>query len=91
MTTAFSVTRCGRYDESVTYARNAVDREPDLDSAWYSLGKGYVELKNYPQAVATYKTMEARFHTTFTRETFVGDPNFSAFAQSSDFKKWLSR
>ena len=50
-----------------------------------------MELKNYPQAVATYKTMEARFHTTFTRETFVGDPNFSAFAQSSDFKKWLSR
>jgi tetratricopeptide (TPR) repeat protein len=83
--------RAGEYGESVTYARKAVEREPDLDSAWYSLGKGYVGLKNYPQAVATYKTMQTRFHTTFTREAFVRDPNFSAFAQSRDFEKWLSR
>jgi tetratricopeptide (TPR) repeat protein len=81
----------GQYAESVTYARKAVDLEPSLDSAWYSLGKGYVQAKNYPQAVTTYKAMQTRFHTTFTRETFAADPDFSSFAESSEFKKWLSQ
>jgi hypothetical protein len=35
--------------------------------------------------------MQMRFHETFTQEAFVSAPDFAAFAQSSDFKQWLSR
>ena len=88
---AHMLAQARRYDESLAYARRAVSLEPDLDSAWYSLAKGYVRLKDYPRAVAAYTSMQARFHTNFTRETFSGDPDFSAFAQSGAFKKWLAQ
>jgi hypothetical protein len=77
------------YADAVSYARKAADLEPGLEGAWYCLAKSYVQLKNYPQAVVTYRSMQARFHQAFTRQTFVSDPEFSAFVQSADFGKWL--
>jgi len=78
-----------RYSEAVSYARKAVDLESGLEGAWYCLAKGYVQLKSYPQAVATYRSVQARFHQAFTRQAFVSDPEFSAFVQSADFNNWL--
>ena len=77
------------YDGAVRSARKAVDLEPGLEGAWYCLAKSYVQSKNYPQAVVTYRSMQARFHQAFARQTFVSDPEFSAFVQSADFGKWL--
>ncbi len=77
------------YGESVTNARKAIDLEPGLQGAWYCLAKSYVQLKSYSQAVATYQSMQARFHTSFTRNSFIGDPAFSGFGQSAAFEKWL--
>jgi hypothetical protein len=79
-----------RYDESLTYARKAVDLEPDLRSAWFALAKGYVLQNDYSHAVATYQTMQTRFHTSFKRETLASDPDLAGFAQSDAVDQWLS-
>jgi tetratricopeptide (TPR) repeat protein len=81
----------GAYDQGVTYARKAVELEPDLRRAWLALASGYLLQKNYPQAVATYRTMQTRFGLTFTREQFASNPNFGPLVQSDAFKKWLPR
>lgn len=48
-----------------------------------------MELKNYRQTVATYRSMQARFHHAFMRQILASDPEFLAFVQSADFKTWL--
>jgi len=79
----------GGYDQGVAYARKAVNLEPDLRPAWDALASGYVLQKNYPQAVATYRTLQTRFGLTFTRRQFESNANFAPLMQSDAFKKWL--
>ena len=81
----------GEYDQAVAYARKAVQLEPDLRRAWVALASGYVLQKNYPQAVATYRTLQTRFGLNLTRKQFEGNPAFGPFLQSEAFKKWLPR
>jgi len=79
----------GSYDQTVAYAHKAIDLEPDLQSAWFSLASAYVELKQYPEAVTTYQAVQSRFGAKFDRQRFVSNPKFSGFVQSAAFRKWL--
>jgi len=79
----------GAYDQGVAYARKAVELEPDLRRAWVALASGYLLQKNYPQVVATYRTLQTRFGLIFTRKQFESNPRFGPLVQSDAFKKWL--
>src|SRR5581483_11395325 len=60
----------GSYDQTVTYDRKAIELEPDLQSAWFSLASAYVELKKYPEAVTTYQGLQSRFGAKLDRQRF---------------------
>ena len=79
----------GDYSAAVAAARKAVELEPDLQRAWFSLAKGYVLLKDYSLAVATFQEMQTRFGVAYSRQQFVGMRGWDAFVQSDQFQKWL--
>ena len=60
----------GAYAQGVALARQAIQLEPDLMDAYYSLAMNYVGLKQYPQAIAVYQTMTTRFKLKFDRQRF---------------------
>lgn len=80
--------QAGALTEAVKYGQKAVAIEPDLPQAWYFLGTSYVYVKNYPQAVASFKTLQTRFGAKLTRDQFVG-PGWEGFDQSDAFKHWM--
>ena len=80
--------QAGALTEAVKYGQKAVAIEPDLPQAWYFLGTSYVYVKNYPQAVASFQTLQTRFGAKLTRDQFVG-PGWEGFTRSDAFKHWM--
>lgn len=79
----------GAYAQGVALARQAIQLEPDLMDAYYSLAMNYVGLKQYPQAIAVYQTMTTRFKLKFDRQRFEREPRLAGLVQSPAFQKWL--
>lgn len=79
----------GAYAEGLALAQQAIQLEPDLKDAYYSLAMNYTGLKQYPQAIAVYKSIETRFKVKFDRQHFEHEPRLAGLVQSADFQKWM--
>lgn len=79
----------GAYAQGLAFAQQATQLEPDLKDAYYSLAMNYVGLKQYPQAIAVYKSMATRFKLKFDRQHFEQEPRLAGLVKSADFQKWL--
>lgn len=79
----------GAYAQGVASAQQAIQLEPDLKDAYYSLAMNYAGLKQYPQAIGVYKSMITRFKLKFDRQHFEREPRLAGLVQSPDFQKWL--
>jgi tetratricopeptide (TPR) repeat protein len=79
----------GAYAAGLALAQQAIQLEPDLKDAYYSLAMNYAGLKQYPQAIAVYKSIATRFKVKFDRQHFEHEPRLAGLVQSADFQKWL--
>ena len=78
-----------RFDQTVQFAQESIQLEPDMVDSHYSLAAGYIGLKKYPEAVATFTSLGTKFGYTFEREAFEKEPKYGDFVKSAAFRKWL--
>ena len=79
----------GKHAEAVTYARKAVEVEPDMSDAYFTLAQSHVALGQFAEAIKVYTTLQKDFGYQFTKENFAEDATFTKFIASPPFKKWL--
>lgn len=79
----------GKHSEAVTYARKAIDVEPDLPDPYFTLAQSHVALGQFAEAIEAYSTLQEDFGYQFTKENFAQDATFTRFIASAQFKKWL--
>lgn len=79
----------GAYAQGVALARQAIQLEPDLKDAYFTLAMNYVGLQQYPQAIAVYRSIARRFKVKFDRQHFEHQPRLAGLVQSADFQKWM--
>jgi hypothetical protein len=79
----------GKHAEAVTYARKAIEVEPDMNKPYFTLAQSHVALGQFAEAVKTYTTLQEDFGYEFTKENFAQDATFTKFVDSPQFKKWL--
>jgi tetratricopeptide (TPR) repeat protein len=79
----------GKHTEAVTYARKAIEVEPDMNKAYFTLAQSHVALGQFADAVKVYTTLQKDFGYQFTKENFAQDATFTKFIDSPQFKKWL--
>jgi cytochrome c-type biogenesis protein CcmH/NrfG len=71
------------------FAQKAIQLEPDLTDAYYSLAMNYIGLRQYAQAVTVYQSMETRFKVKFDRQHLEQQPRLADFVKSPEFRKWM--
>jgi tetratricopeptide (TPR) repeat protein len=81
----------GKHQEAVTYARKAIEIEPDMSKAYFTLAQSHVALGQFAEAIKVYTTLQEDFGYQFTKENFAKDATFTKFIASPQFKKWLSQ
>jgi hypothetical protein len=81
----------GKHQEAITYARKAIEVEPDMTDPYFTLAQSHVSLGQFSEAIEVYSTLQDEFGYQFTRENFAQDPTFAKFIASSQFKKWLAQ
>lgn len=79
----------GKHAEAVTYARKAIEVEPDMNKPYFTLAQSHVALGQFAEAVKIYTTLQEDFGYEFTKENFAQDATFTKFVDSPQFKKWL--
>jgi len=79
----------GDYANTLKYADEAIQLEPDLMSGYDTRASALVGLARHAEAVAEYQSLEKRFEIQFTRDVFTGDPLFAKFVASPAFRGWL--
>jgi tetratricopeptide (TPR) repeat protein len=78
----------GDHKEAITYARKAIDSEPEMSDPYFTLAQSHVILGQFGEAIAVYTTLQDDFGYQFTDEDFAKDATFTKFVASSQFKKW---
>lgn len=79
----------GKSQEAVTYARKAIDAEPDMTDPYFTLAQSHVALGQFGEAIEVYTTLQDDFGYQFTKENFAQDATFAKFIDSPQFKQWL--
>jgi tetratricopeptide (TPR) repeat protein len=79
----------GKHGEAVTYARKAIDVEPEMSDPYFTLAQSHVVLGQFGEAIEVYSTLQNDFGYQFTKENFAQDAAFTKFIASPQFKKWL--
>jgi tetratricopeptide (TPR) repeat protein len=79
----------GKHQEAVTYARKAIEVEPDMSTPYFTLAQSHVVLGQFAEAVEVYTTLQEDFGYQFTKDGFAKNETFAKFVASSQFKKWL--
>lgn len=80
----------GKHQEAVTYARKAIEVEPDMTDPYFTLAQSHVSLGQFAEAIEVYSTLRDEFGYQFTKENFAQDPTFTKFIASAQFKKWMT-
>lgn len=78
----------GNHKEAITYARKAIESEPDMSDAYFTLAQSHVILGQFGEAIEVYTTLQDDFGYEFTNEDFAKDATFTRFVASPQFKKW---
>jgi tetratricopeptide (TPR) repeat protein len=79
------------YANTLKYADEAIQLEPDLMSGQDTRASALVGLTRYGDAIAQYKGVEKQFGLEFTRDVFESDPFFAKFVASAAFRDWLPK
>lgn len=79
----------GKHNDAVTYARKAIDIEPEMSDPYFTLAQSHVVLGQFGEAIEVYTTLQDDFGYEFTKENFAKDATFTKFIASPQFKKWL--
>jgi len=79
----------GKHQEAVTYARKAIELEPDMSTPYFTLAQSHVALGQFAEAVEVYSTLQDDFGYQFTKDGFAKNEIFAKFVASSQFKEWL--
>ena len=81
----------GKHAEAVTYASKAIEVEPEMKNAYFTLARSHVALGQFAEAVEVFRTLQEDFGYQFTKENFAQDATFARFVDSPQFKKWLPK
>jgi tetratricopeptide (TPR) repeat protein len=81
----------GMHKEAATYARKAIDSEPEMSDAYFTLAQSQVALGEFGEAIEVYTTLQDDFGYEFTKANFAEDATFKKFVASPQFKKWLPK
>jgi hypothetical protein len=76
-----------RVDEAHAVVLAAVDTEPDLVDAWWSLVSVDLKRKNFEQVLARLKQIDERFEITWS--DLSQEPAYAEFARSPQYQQWL--
>jgi tetratricopeptide (TPR) repeat protein len=79
----------GKHSEAVTYARKAIESEPEMSDPYFTLAQSHVVLGHFAEAIDAYTTLQDEFGYQFTKENFAQDATFTKFIASPQFKQWL--
>jgi hypothetical protein len=79
----------GKHQEAVTYARKAIEVEPDMSTPYFTLAQSHVALGQFAAAVEVYTTLQEDFGYEFTKDNFASNETFTKFIDSPQFKQWL--
>jgi Flp pilus assembly protein TadD len=79
----------GKHQEAVTYARKAIEVEPDMSTPYFTLAQSHVALGQFAEAIEVYTTLQEDFGYQFTQEGFAKSETFTKFVASPQFKQWL--
>jgi tetratricopeptide (TPR) repeat protein len=79
----------GMHKEAITSAKKAIDTEPDMSDAYFTLAQSHVVLGQFGDAIEVYSTLQDDFGYEFTKANFTEDATFNQFVASPQFKKWL--
>jgi len=79
----------GKHQDAVTYARKAIEVEPDMSTPYFTLAQSHVALGQFAEAIEVYTTLQDDFGYEFTKDGFSGNETFAKFVESPQFKKWL--
>lgn len=80
----------GKHQDAVTYARKAIEVEPDMTDPYFTLAQSHVALGQFAEAIEVYSTLQDDFGYQFTKENFAQDATFTKFIASPQFKKWMT-
>ena len=79
----------GKHQEAVSYARKAIEVEPDMSTPYFTLAQSHVALGQFAEAVEVYTTLQEDFGYQFTKDGFAKSETFAKFVASPQFKEWL--
>jgi hypothetical protein len=79
----------GKHQEALTYARQAIEVEPDMSTPYFTLAQAHVALGQFAEAVKVYTTLQENFGYEFTKDNFGKNDMFTKFVDSAQFKQWL--
>jgi hypothetical protein len=79
----------GKHQEAVTYARKAIEVEPDMTTPYFTLAQSHVALGQFAEAVEVYTTLQEDFGYEFSKDNFAKNETFTKFVDSPQFKQWL--
>ena len=79
----------GMLDEAIAHAAEAIRREPDLETAYFSLAQWQVLAGQFGEAIGVYRRLEADFDYAFSEEVFREDARYRDFLASPELKEWL--
>jgi tetratricopeptide (TPR) repeat protein len=79
----------GKHQEAITYARKAIEVEPEMTTPYFTLAQSHVALGQFAEAVEVYTTLQEDFGYEFTKDNFVKNETFGKFVDSPSFRQWL--
>ena len=76
--------------QAIAAARRAIEREPTLQDARWSLLTATMRAKDYPSAIEVMNELTTSFQIQFSQQAMLGEPEWSGFLASAEGKRWLS-
>ena len=80
----------GKHQDAITYARKAIEVEPDMTDPYFTLAQSHVALGQFDEAIDVYSTLQDDFGYRFTKDNFAQEATFTKFIASPQFKKWMT-
>lgn len=76
------------FEKNILHSKKAIELEPNLTDAYFSLSSGYVGSGQYDKAITVFNALIQKFGYQFTKEGFEADPIYQDFVKSPGFKEW---
>jgi len=78
----------GDHARAATFARRAIETEPDYEDGYFLLTDALLARGDYADTLATLGLIEKRFGYAFTPEDFEQDAEYAGLVQSPSYAQW---